>query len=192
MKFKFACVLCLGSLATVPVMGQECRFSGGFELTGRVRPGFFGSPFSGRPFFPGSRPGIFPGYRVPREFATLFLIDHFLFGDSQPAPLGHDPHSFPIWSHQSTPFQGYRYAGPGDSNYPSRSFVDQWKGRDPSITGSPSDFTGSTLLSEGMKPENVIRHLGSPLQRIQLREREVWRYSGYSLLFEGGVLREIR
>ena len=43
-----------------------------------------------------------------------------------------------------------------------------------------------------MDEDQVVRAIGSPVQRVQLGGRTVWKYSGYSLLFEGGKLKEIR
>jgi hypothetical protein len=88
-------------------------------------------------------------------------------------------------------------------SYSSKRFTEDWKDRDPEIC-DPDDGLGScaeaetdalsdsVLLSEGMDQEEVMLLLGSPLQSVKMGEREVWKYSAFSLLFEFGTLKEIR
>lgn len=175
MKFKFVCAVFLVILVTAPVVGQ----------------GFFGSRLFGSPSLFGSHIGVFPAFRVPRPLAPLFLVDHFLFGDLRPTRIGGGTDRFPVLGHPGI-FSAYRYNSPNNANYSSRNFVEQWKGRNTLAEGVPSSFAQSVLLSEGMAQEQVVRRLGSPVQRIRLGEREVWKYSAYSLLFEAGLLKEIR
>jgi hypothetical protein len=74
----------------------------------------------------------------------------------------------------------------------SRAFVEQWVNRNPP-SGSPGEsLSASPLLREGMSEEEVMGRLGSPLERNRIEEREVWKYSGYSLIFVGGKLKEWR
>jgi hypothetical protein len=82
-------------------------------------------------------------------------------------------------------------------NYTSRRFVQEWKNRDPDgcregrasgYSDELSDFTDSALLSKGMDVETVTRLLGSAIQKTRMGEKEIWRYSAYSLIFEFGSL----
>jgi len=91
---------------------------------------------------------------------------------------------FPVyygWSNRARP-----------KNYSSAYFVQQWKDRDPLAGSGDRVMDRSLLLSRGMSDAAVMGQLGSPIQRSRLGNRELWRYSPYSLLFESGVLTEIR
>lgn len=136
-----------------------------------------------------------------------FRTDHFsLFGDRGGRFRGHRNGGYGDG--------GYFYGGypalPGYGYYPmfdsgdpygakpalydSQRFVDEWKDRDPaqlSESRKPS-LSESILLKEGMSEEQVIQAVGAPLQKVQMGDRTVWKYSGYSLLFEGGTLKDIR
>jgi hypothetical protein len=90
------------------------------------------------------------------------------------------------------PFYGPPVWQPSPQVDGSRAFVEQWVNRNPP-SGSPGEsLSASPLLREGMSEEEVMGRLGSPLERNRIEEREVWKYSGYSLIFVGGKLKEWR
>jgi hypothetical protein len=74
----------------------------------------------------------------------------------------------------------------------SQVFVEQWVNRKPSSDSVGQSLSSSPLLREGMSEEEVMGRLGSPLERNRIEEREVWKYSGYSLVFVEGRLKEWR
>jgi hypothetical protein len=86
----------------------------------------------------------------------------------------------------------YRNLAFPEALYSSAHFVEEWKERPPQRSAAAVSTAESILLSKGMSEDQVVRAVGSPLQRIELGKKTVWRYSGYSLLFEGGALVEIR
>jgi hypothetical protein len=148
-------------------------------------------PYAG---FSRANVGIFPVFQVPREVAAGFLVHQFIFGDHQPVRAGRPyywtggPASPMYWGHYgSVPLQPmYAYPTVHDM-----AFVQAWKDRvPPEVAGS--GLSKSILLSKGMEEEEIVRVIGSPVQRIRLGEREVWKYSGYSLLLENGTLQDIR
>ena len=55
-----------------------------------------------------------------------------------------------------------------------------------------SGFAGSLVLSEGMQEEEVIKVMGSPIDRISSGDSQIWKYSGFSLYFQEGKLKELR
>ena len=69
-------------------------------------------------------------------------------------------------------------------------FVEAWKDKDPFENRGSSGFSKSALLRKGMNEEEVIGAIGSPAEKIRLGPRETWQYSSYSLVFEGGTLRQ--
>ena len=77
------------------------------------------------------------------------------------------------------------------SLYSSDNFVQEWKNKDPAEKGG-SDLEDSPLLSRGMTEEEVVFALGTPLRRIRFEGREIWKYSSFSLVFDNGVLTELR
>ena len=188
MKKILVFTLFIGVLVTPTVVGRDWRTVGGtFNLSlrsGQAGAGFFGFPSGGASI------GIFPVLHVPREVATVFLLDRFLFG--RPSGRVSSRDSFFLgrgsaipWLRGSAPFRS-------EPNYTSRSFVQEWKDRPPVPKARSAGLTESILLSEEMSQEGVMELLGSPVQRVRLGERELWKYSGYSLLFETGRLQEIR
>jgi len=157
--------------------------------------GFF--PASGRSnFFPSfhSQVGIFPVVRLPREFASLYFADRFLFGRHETTRVD-KPFHLNLYDPWSTYNGGWWYPntnyGPTPALYDSRQFIEEWKNRPPERKEAPVS-TQSILLQAGMGEEEVIKAVGIPLQKVILGERVVWRYSAYSLLFENGTLKEIR
>ena len=71
-------------------------------------------------------------------------------------------------------------------------FVESWKDQDPFENRASSGFSQSALLQEGMSEEEVVQAVGSPAERFRLGNRETWKYSSYSLVFEQGALKQIR
>ncbi len=77
------------------------------------------------------------------------------------------------------------------SLYSSDNFVQKWKDAAPAES-IKSDLDDSPLLSRGMSEEEVVLALGTPLRRIRFEGREIWKYSSFSLVFDNGVLTELR
>jgi hypothetical protein len=71
-------------------------------------------------------------------------------------------------------------------------FVSQWEHQDPISRAAHDSLSQSMLLKPGMAPDEVIQVLGSPLSRDRFEQREIWRYSGYSLIFEAQRLKGLR
>jgi hypothetical protein len=187
MKKLGAACLILGVLFSTPSFGQkdERTSRSGFIF------GFPGSFGSGRGF--GGHAGIFPVVPVPRELRTALFLDHFLFRGHRSTGVGPDGlfSRFSRSPHWIFGRPGFGQRGPSQVLYSSRSFVDAWKDRDPGLS-SHGRLSDSILLEPGMSEAQVVKRLGTPLQKVQLAGREVWKYSGYSLLFERGSLVEIR
>jgi hypothetical protein len=80
----------------------------------------------------------------------------------------------------------------GWQNDSTSSFVEQWVNRNPFEEPKSSGLAGSPLLSEGMTEEEVIKLVGDPIQKNSLGEVEVWKYSSFSLYFQGGMLKSLR
>ncbi|HSR51520.1 MAG TPA: hypothetical protein VLV83_11875 [Acidobacteriota bacterium] len=166
---------------------QGFRHPGFFDRGPRRGGFFFGSPFFGPGIFAGPHFSVFPhrflGTRV-RLFSGPELAD----------PDGFHFRAGPRGGGFYDPYYG-GYAWPYSVPSSTQSFVEEWKDRDPRPQ-EPDDrnfsFSESLLLEEGMSKEQVMGLLGSPLRRIRLGSREVWRYSGYSLVFEQGSLKEMR
>ncbi|MFB3903066.1 MAG: hypothetical protein ACE15E_06405 [Acidobacteriota bacterium] len=163
-------------------------------------------------FHPGSfrHRGFFP--ILPLHKGNAFFLSGFLFFGHRPTVAGPGADFLfgpsPYYSHYSYyPYGGFAspygmqfFGYPGfearPALYNSARFVEEWKDRDP-IAGSGSESQDSALqesilLREGMDEDQVVQAIGSPVQRVQLGERMVWKYSAYSLLFENGKLKEIR
>ena len=164
---------------------------------GPVQHGFFGAGRRGFGL------GFFshPLHFGPRRFSfrqPFFFGGALRHGNGRQS-AGPDSFRFHAGPAGGAPFffdSGYNYntvvAGPGRGGWDW--FVEEWRDQDPrQPQQNPSDpLSESLLLQEGMSQEEVMRALGSPIQRIQLADREIWKYSGYSLLFEGGALKEMR
>ena len=159
--------------------------------------GQFRSDFGSQTFFGGSS-------ALGRSwFFTPGLQPHGR-GRNSDFHFGTGSHGFgrPYWGRDSSlPLASYpyfygQYPGYGPpmdwQNSATNSFVEQWANRNPFDIPRSGGLTGSPLLSEGMKEEEVVRILGSPMQKTSLGEVEVWKYSSYSLYFEGGVLKSLR
>jgi hypothetical protein len=72
--------------------------------------------------------------------------------------------------------------------------VEQWSEKGlPSHEDSGSIISGPALLSEGMTEEQIVKAIGSPLERRRTGEGlELWKYSAFTLALEAGKLRSIR
>lgn len=68
------------------------------------------------------------------------------------------------------------------------AFVLRWKDGAPGFKTVLS-FGGTAKLKEGMKEDEVAEVVGVPLQRWHEGEREIWKYSAFRLVFEGGRLK---
>lgn len=179
MIFKRVFVGCILFLFLVPILGFQPHREGR-----GLRPFWGGGPYRGHI-------GIFPiGQLPPRLFSHRVLGRRSrgfgLFGggveDTLPvldSPLG----GYPYWFMSNGQWNSGRYS--------SQKFVDEWRHQDVA-SGNTVSLEDSILLDEGMTQEEVMGVLGSPLQRIRMGGREVWKYSAYSLFFEEGLLREIR
>ena len=150
----------------------------GFDLS------FFAHPFLFLPNqFAFHQPFFFPGHLGRGSNRQLADPDAFHFHAG--------PDSAPFFFGPSYGYNSFA-AGPTGSGW--HSFVDEWKDRSPGQKepGTSTGLSQSLLLKEGMSEEEVAQALGSPIQRIRLGGKEIWKYSGYSLLFEGGTLKEMR
>jgi hypothetical protein len=175
------------------LMGQGLFWRPGFPA-GSGRHTLFGPIFSPHVGFPGTTFAVFPVFQVPRDVAAGLFVHQFIFGHRQPVQAGapflfaHPAGSPYYWGHYGSfpPQPAYGYPTVHDM-----AFVQEWKNRPPpQVAGT--GLSQSILLSEGMNEEEIVGAIGTPLQRIKLGEREVWRYSGYSLLLENGALQDIR
>lgn len=150
-------------------------------------------------FFFGQGPGIFFGQG--RGFGSPFFHTGPIFS-GRPLIFGAGPARLRGTRDLSDP-DGFHYAaGPGQAGFiygPASgyadedsdwSFVEEWKDRDP--IPAANSLGDSILLEADMGEDEVMARLGSPTDRIRLADREIWKYSGYSLLFESGKLKEIR
>ena len=79
----------------------------------------------------------------------------------------------------------------GEALYTSRNFVEAWKDAERPVKKAPS-LEDSPLLTKGMTAEEVVFKVGSPLQKIRMGGREIWKYSSFSLVFDNGMLSELR
>ncbi|HEY2931503.1 MAG TPA: hypothetical protein VGK99_07130 [Acidobacteriota bacterium] len=193
MKQKVAAAALLGILTTPFLIGQERnRQSHDRRNSGEIFR-FFDHPAFGSNFLFGPRIRAFPILHVPREWLAFSFAEHFVWGNHRPTRESAGDHFLLFRGYPDVYYAGaYGAETTGSSSYASQPFVEEWKGREPIMKGPAPDLTQSTLLAEGMQEEEVVKRLGSPLQRIQLGERQVWKYSGFSLLFESGLLKEIR
>lgn len=169
-------VLAVSSLVS-PLRGQELGVDGHGML---ARPGFNGAGGG----FGFSRPGGF--LMAPSRKGRFWFSGNFFQSSEnryRALRYGVLP-DFPIY-HGLT----YRIR---PKNYSSTYFVQRWKDRDPLAGSGDQVMDRSLLLSRGMTDAAVVGRLGSPIQRSRIGNRELWRYSAYSLLFEAGVLTEIR
>ncbi len=77
---------------------------------------------------------------------------------------------------------------------PASRFTEEWSRR--AEAELPSIGSGilknSPLLKEDMTMENVILLIGSPSSSIQSGSQETWRYSAYSVVFDQGLLKDLR
>jgi len=101
---------------------------------------------------------------------------------------------------QATFFGGFGYAG---GIFPSMTgsvpessstirFVEQWKDHQPFLAHQNTNLSGSSLLSIGMLEDEIVRVLGSPLEKIAIDSVVIWKYSSFSLRIENGKLAGLR
>ncbi|RPJ58285.1 MAG: hypothetical protein EHM23_17990 [Acidobacteria bacterium] len=205
-------VVVLFATLVAPVLGQTThnKTKPGTNTWGGGNGSFF---FNSGSF--GHRGGFFPFVPIGHGRGSGLFLNRFLFFDHRPTAagtgyeylFGGNPYYSPYSYYSYYPYGGYGspygmsffgYPGfdTGPALYNSARFVEEWKDRDPIAgAGSESQDSGlqqSILLKDGMDEDQVVQAIGSPVQRVQLGERTVWKYSGYSLLFEGGKLKEIR
>ncbi len=164
----------------------------------RERAGHFGGNTGGSAFFGhvlSNRIGIFP---VSSGFSGLGLG----FPRQRSRSLFHQGRRS-LFTHQREGFGrgGYGFHGSSFLTWPwnytdqptdTDRFVESWKDHDPFENRATSGFSNSGLLQEGMSEEEVVQAVGSPAERFRLGPRETWKYSGYSLVFEQGALKQIR
>jgi hypothetical protein len=153
---------------------------------------FFNSSGNKFSFFPRGRNSF--GFNAPNRY--WFSSPAFLFSRQNNLYSGRSPRFdyFNMGPIQTPypPFYGPPVWQPSPQVDGSGVFVDQWVNRTPSSDSSGQSLSSSSLLKEGMSEEEVMGRLGSPLERNRIAEREVWKYSGYSLIFVGGKLKEWR
>jgi len=102
--------------------------------------------------------------------------------------------------HPSSFFSGFGYPGgifPSMTGSVPKSsttswFVEQWKDRQPFSAHQSTTLPESSLLSIGMLEDEIVRVLGSPLEKISTDTPVIWKYSSFSLRIENGKLAEIR
>jgi hypothetical protein len=101
---------------------------------------------------------------------------------------------------QSPFFGGFGYSGgifPSmagsvpESSTTSR-FVEQWKDRQPFSAHQSTSLPESSLLTLGMLEDEIVRVLGSPLEKISTETLVIWKYSSFSLRIENGKLAGLR
>lgn len=172
--------------------GQSSTRGDSLEFTPSSNP-FFGGPVygdaKGSPHI-----GLFPAMRIPQEFVTAYFLNRMLFqgGDAYvERPYAHSGPRGYFWrAYDPGYYTGYWGRAP--RHYSGAYFVSEWIDRDPVGASQGTGLEESILLREGMSQEDVMGILGSPNQRVRLKQREVWKYSAFSLLFEAGVLVELR
>ena len=145
-----------------------------------------GSSFHGGRGFFGHGAWVSGGWKGVGIFHPVHRNHHGWWRSSfygrKPYPVGY------LWRGLHRQFYGYRW---GRRNYSSSYFVERWKDRTPQMreNGLPVD---GPLLSNGMGQEEVMRRLGSPIQRTRIENGERWKYSSYTLFFSSGVLTGVR
>lgn len=189
MNTRFVAICLIVLLMTPALAGRDWGTWGRSAFDSGFTRGSFGSGFFGSPFGRRSPIGIFPVHRAPRELATLFFLDRFLF---QRFPADQSSRRFFSGRFHGAPWGMGPASFSSPSNYLSRHFVDEWKDRNPIAEIRPTPLPESSLLREDMQEEQVVMLLGSPIERVQLGKQEVWHYSAYSLIFEAGKLQGIR
>jgi hypothetical protein len=116
--------------------------------------------------------------------APIFQLQHGHY-DYGRAPLGYGNY----WA------DGYLTSGDLDYSWMRSqaasqplAFVLRWKDAIPGFKTVLS-FSGSSKLKAGMSEEDVTAIVGVPLQRFASGEGEIWKYSAFRLVFEGGQLK---
>jgi hypothetical protein len=134
------------------------------------RPGLHSGFFFGRQFGFGRRNGFaFASFPVR---PTLF---HSYFGG-----IGYPGAIFPPV-----------YGGVPESSATAR-FVEQWKEPQPLASDWSTVLSESSLLTIGMPEDEIVKVLGSPLEKTSTGTAVIWKYSSLSLRIENGKLSGVR
>jgi hypothetical protein len=171
--------------------------SQGFNQTHR-RGGFGGPAASSSllryplfgPAAAGFRAGLHSGFFFGQHFGS-WRRNGFVIGNVSGRQNSFHPSSF---------FGGLGYPG---AIFPSMTgsvpessttnlFVEEWKDRRPFSAHHSTSLPGSSLLSIGMLEDEIVRVLGSPLEKISTDTVVIWKYSSFSLRIENGKLAGLR
>jgi len=202
MKFRF-CFIAILLLSTPFIFGiGDSPLLPGFGFPGSGPGSQPGNIFS--PYTPASTyVGIFPGYRQGVGFRRY----HSGYSGSAYEQMGRETSDYPggynyyrggYWNSPPLYFRtwntGWRYGRyRQESLYTSENVVEEWKNRPPEkVVEESADIGDSPILSPGMSEEEVVMLLGTPLKRVTFEGREVREYSSFSLVFEDGLLTELR
>lgn len=202
MKVHFYLAILLLTL-TAPLFGHPAP-AGNWDGEGESHPG---NLFTG--YSPGSTyVGIFPGYREGfyhrghqgaftssgfHQMSTMNNYRDYYYGSRyyrnryyQNDYYNRFPMGFFMLS------SGWNRTRFGPENlYTSKNFVEEWKDRPPE-TIPASSLDNSPLLARDMTQEEVVGVLGSPIRKVRFEGREIWKYSSFSLVFDNGLLTELR
>jgi hypothetical protein len=128
--------------------------------------------------------GVFPVSR---------LSGYQVFGTSQPPQSLGEVSGTPFVFHSGPDYCGWiGLPGFGWFGCGAQAFTSTI-GTDRSRIDRPSNEPAREIhLTKGMSKVAVMESVGSPTRKILLNGKEVWEYSGYSLLFESNSLKEIR
>jgi hypothetical protein len=171
--------------------------SQGFSQTHRW--GGFGGPAasSSLPRYPrfgtagaGFRAGPHSGFFFSQHFGS-WRRNGFVFGNFSGRQNSFHPSSF---------FGGFAYprgifpsmTGSVPESSTTSGFVEEWKDRGPFSAHRSTSLPGSSLLSIGMLEDEIVRVLGSPIEKISTDSVVIWKYSSFSLRIENGKLAGLR
>lgn len=128
--------------------------------------------------------GVFPVSR---------LSGYHVFGSDQSAHAVGDVSGTPFVFHSGPDYCGWigipGFGWFGCGLHPVSSTIGINRNQ---VDESRSGAEQAVHLTQGMSKAKVSETVGSPSKKILLGAKEVWEYSGYSLLFESGSLKEIR
>ena len=140
--------------------------------------------------------GIFPGYRTgffQRYHSGMGLGEsaYSRMGRPRENYMGYYYNDYPLSFFMLNRGWGMRGRYWQKNLYTSANFVQEWKDRAP-VKEQGNGLDDSPLLTPGMSEEDVVAALGAPIQKIRFEGREIWKYSSFSLVFENGLLTELR
>lgn len=187
MKPSYFLLILLTAFLTLPLHAQNWISKPGTNHSKILR---FGRDHEGAQFRRVGRIGIFPIVRISGSLAQGLILEHLVFGNPRGDAI-RQTRSTPFLFHSGRPFVGGLGFGSGDRKYSSNFFIERWKDYKPTNNMNERE-TRSILLEPELSEEAVMRILGSPIERIRLADKEIWKYSGYSLVFVSGSLKEIR